>query len=48
MMEELRKELKSVLSYFGLPAESVETFDSILLDQIAECKEEVIDYLEQF
>jgi len=45
-MEEFRKEIKSVLSYFGLPAESVETFDSILLDQIEENKEEVQDYLD--
>jgi len=46
-MEEFRKELKAVLSYFGLPAESVETFDSILLDQIEENKQEIQDYLDQ-
>lgn len=47
MMDEFRKELKLALSYFGLPAESVETFDSILLDQIEENKDEIQEYLDK-
>ena len=45
-METILKELKAVLTYYGLPQENVEQFERILLDQLEENADEVRDYLE--
>jgi len=46
MMDTMMKELKAVLSYYGLPQESVEQFESILYSQIEENADEVQEYLD--
>jgi hypothetical protein len=45
-MEKLMKELKAVLSYYGIPQENVEQFERILYDQIEENADEVQAYLD--
>ena len=45
-MEAILKELKAVLTFYGLPQENVEQFERILIDQLEENADEVRDYLE--
>jgi len=45
-MDTMMKELKSVLSYYGLPQENVEQFERILYSQIEENADEVQEYLD--
>jgi len=46
IMDTMMKELKSVLSYYGLPQENVEQFERILYSQIEENADEVQEYLD--
>jgi transcription initiation factor TFIIIB Brf1 subunit/transcription initiation factor TFIIB len=45
-METILKEIKAVLSFYGLPEDSVEQFARILLSQVEENKQEVQDYID--
>ena len=45
-MENILNEIKAVLRFYGLPEDSVEQFERILLSQVEENKEEVQDYLD--
>jgi hypothetical protein len=45
-MEEIIKEIKSVLNFYGVPEESIEQFERILLSLVEENKQEVQDYLD--
>ena len=45
-MENILNEIKAVLRFYGLPEDSVEQFERILLSQVEENKEEVQDYID--
>ena len=45
-METILKEIKAVLSFYGLPEDSVEQFERIILSQVEENKQEVQDYID--
>ena len=47
-VESILKELKSVLTFYGLSQENVEQFERILTDQLEENADEVRDYLSSF
>ena len=45
-MEEIIKELKELLRFFEISEENIYTFESLVLTEIAEKKQEVQDYLD--
>ena len=47
-MEDILKELKAVLTFYGNTAEQVEQFESILTEQLEENANAVREYLEDF
>ena len=47
-MEKMMKELTDVLKFYGLADENIETFESIMYDQIVENATEIREYLEMF
>jgi len=45
-METIMKEIKLVLKFYGVPEDSIEQFERVLLSLIEENKQEVQDYLD--
>ena len=46
-MEEIIEELKKILKFWGISEENIYTFESLLLTEIAERKDEIQDYLDE-